>query len=1033
MANNSMRQITILYGNATDDIKFNITTNLSSNNQLDTINNSKTEQGEIFVYNKQYAGKKINFYVVPESAYKISSVDIDGNTLQAIEDIEVLENGEKNPKYDVNAKYKKLTYTYDMPANDIVINVVFEEKTKYELNLPENNEAALIKFGDYFKFNRYSKYNASLISETQNPETEEVESKTIDFTYELSGSSQEVNGTTYYAITNINSDEDLPLLDTQEYYVEFNNNDHYINTLRFDKENIFVKAQKESDDIYTFTSYAEETCDNKYSDGKVYYTGINTIVDGESYFEVEVIENDADDSFVGKLFYINIKSISNLSSTKAYELYSAQMNNEFKLDNINKTPIMIYEGDNVDLTITPIFNKTYVEVLSDIENLTISKVSDTYSFIMPSSNVNISLNTYINELHTVSLDNVENANIKIKNAYPMYNFTCYNGEDESDNYSGECRRLNNIIYQDGKAYEEIEILHSSNEETDVYLESHYVLADIFEDNYEGETKVDSYTYDDRINKLVPTIITMYKENQDMPDGVEEYKATIKFELGDKKEEIKYYGGETVKFDTITPDKGYNIKDISINYTKTTDDDEEEISEKINNYFTMPNADVIVKANVIKKSTTYNILYGNWDNAPKSYSISVDEIVGADIDIATTGINGNTIKFTLNKQYGYDIDNVLINDGEVEVNEISSDIASKTYEFIMPDSEVNIKVNTRELPKYAFTYDQPEHATINSDLQQEYCEGDYITLNITPEENYKVTEVAYNGNVVEGNDNNEYSFQMPAEEVNITITTKELHQIIITTKVNDQEIDGFENITVTGNYDERHIEGDEVTITVETLNHYQFINFTNGNEVIETNEYSFNMPDNDVNVIINIKEEDKFGIIVDENINIDVTINPNPQYKNETVTLEFDIPETKLLDSIKVVNEETEEEIEVINNSFVMPEGNVIIKEINLKPVPSYYICDELPENLDDVEFTKINTAVDNIDVIYDHLNNTPIYVILTNEYEVIEMHDKDNSEIQVGYENYIDNNYTLYYSGNNDDPANIFADTEYRITITKKQ
>ena len=881
MANNSMRQITILYGNATDDIKFNITTNLTSSDPLDTINKTKTDQGEIFVYDKQYAGKKLDFYVVPESAYEISSVSIGDDVLKAIEDIEVLENGEKNPKYDVNAKYKKLTYTYDMPANDITINVVFEEKTKYKLNLPENNEAALIKFGDYFKFNRYSKYDASLISETQNPETEEVESKIIDFTYELSGASQEANGTTYYAITNINSDEELPLSDAQKYYVKFTNEDHYINTLRFDKENIFVKVQKESDNIYTFTSYAEETCDNKYSDGKVYYTGINTIVDGESYFEVEVIENDADDSFVGKLFYINIKSISNLSSTKAYELYSAQMNNEFKLDNINKTPIMIYEGDNIDLTITPIFNKTYVEVLgtyttpdNNTENLTISKASDTYSFIMPSDDVNIALNTYINELHIVSLDNVENANIKIKNAYPMYEFTRYNSEDENDKYSGECRRLNNIIYQDGKAYEEIEILHSSDEENDVYLESHYVLADIFKDDYEGEKIVDSYTYDDRINKLVPTIITMYKENQDMPDGIEEYKATVKFELGNKKEEIKYYAGETVKFDAITPDKGYYIKDISINYTKTTDDVEEEISEKINNYFTMPNADVTVKANVVKKSTTYNILYGNWEHIPQSYNITVGEVSNANYDIPSSAKDGDKVELSIFPAPKYKVTQLLVN-GE-EIQPISSNMYEVKYVFIMPEEDVNIEVTTEALQEYSVSANIDHIEGLNSP----YLEGDTVKFTVNVDEGYRISSVRVNGEEISGN-NGQYSFTMPANDVSIEVAFEEIPKYRVI-------IGNIENGKVVADYNDNIYEGTTVTLTITPNKGYAL------NSIIATSE-------NFGEIAI---DNNKF-IMPADNVTIEATFNSIPMcyvgIGNPENTENFnDIPENNYIEYTSTV-------------------------------------------------------------------------------------------------------------------------------------
>ena len=42
---------------------------------------------------------------------------------EALKAAQELENGDPNPKYDVNAKYNKLTYVYDMPENDITIDV----------------------------------------------------------------------------------------------------------------------------------------------------------------------------------------------------------------------------------------------------------------------------------------------------------------------------------------------------------------------------------------------------------------------------------------------------------------------------------------------------------------------------------------------------------------------------------------------------------------------------------------------------------------------------------------------------------------------------------------------------------------------------------------------------------------------------------------------------------------------------------------------------------------------------------------------
>ena len=450
------------------------------------------------------------------------------------------------------------------------------------------------------------------------------------------------------------------------------------------------------------------------------------------------------------------------------------------------------------------------------------------------------------------------------------------------------------------------------------------------------------------------------------------------------------------------------------------------------------------------STTYNILYGDWKNIPKTYSISYPEITGANITVPATAMSGNKVRFVVSPEYGYGISQVLVN-GE-EIQPISSDIASITYEFTMPDSEVSIEVITYDLPKYTLNYNQPEHATIGGDLLAEYCENDFIIFTVEPEEGYKVTEVAYNGNIINPNDNGEYAFQMPADNVEISVATKQLHNVNLFIKCDDEVIDGFDKIIISGNASEKHVEGEEVTITIEMLNHYIFANMIISHtdiQYVDTQEYTFIMPDVDVNIDINIYPEDKYNIIKAEDVSNDITIEPTEQYENEVVTLTITVPEGKNVSTVtarkytiendeRVLGDEVEVTVNADNCTFTMPKSNVIITKITVVPVPSFYITSEIPDNLDNVDFTLItNLDADQIDVIYDHTNidtdRAPFYILLTNGYKVSEIHDKDNGEIAVGSNPHEDENYTVYYPGFDDDPAELLQDTGYRITITKEQ
>ncbi len=226
---------------------------------------------------------------------------------------------------------------------------------------------------------------------------------------------------------------------------------------------------------------------------------------------------------------------------------------------------------------------------------------------------------------------------------------------------------------------------------------------------------------------------------------------------------------------------------------------------------------------------------------KQYRIIPDEntTVGVEESEATEIIN-----FTPKEKSGYKYLNTKITD--LDDNELDIEITNNSFK--MPNKDIKLISNYRELKEFYNLTTTNENIEIPEESIEEEQEAKFI---INPPHGFKVKEVILldeDDNELDielNNSNNTYTFEMPNKNVVVDVTFEELPKYEVegnNIEISDNEY--YENDKVSFKVIERKGYSIKDVYLVDKDNNKLNIKINNSN-----NTYSFEMPDEDVEVIV----------------------------------------------------------------------------------------------------------------------------------------------------------------------------------------
>lgn len=210
-----------------------------------------------------------------------------------------------------------------------------------------------------------------------------------------------------------------------------------------------------------------------------------------------------------------------------------------------------------------------------------------------------------------------------------------------------------------------------------------------------------------------------------------------------------------------------------------------------------------------------------------YSITVTEVTGATVNVASSSEAGKTVSFTitLTDAENKKVDSVTVKSGDTTINVTNS---NGSYSFVMPEGNVTITVTLGDvIHYYALTFNKDENVagvkasiggTEITDLTS-VREGETVQLDLTFNEKYTLLAISANVSSVQLTTITEglsYSFVMPHGDLAISITSEKVAQTYSITSV---EIVSAYVSKITGvEADQEVLEGTDVSVSV-TLSSY----------------------------------------------------------------------------------------------------------------------------------------------------------------------------------------------------------------------
>ena len=393
-------------------------------------------------------------------------------------------------------------------------------------------------------------------------------------------------------------------------------------------------------------------------------------------------------------------------------------------------------------------------------------------------------------------------------------------------------------------------------------------------------------------------------------------------------------GETVNLN-VAPETGYELDELY--YMKGT--------EKVTitgTSFQMPAGDVEIHATFKKTQAMYLIgSFNGWSDATMVPLTKNDE--GKWVGTQAMDANG-TFKFKdeNNTWIGAESNGNCIVQYEYVKNGAALHLAMPGTDFEIPVAGTwTFTVDRDSNPMtviisgdwyFRVETETPTNGTLRANKDQA-LEGETVTLTVNPSEGYEIDELYY----MKGTEKvtiTGTSFQMPAGDVKVYATFKQAEYNIT--------VNSIENGSVTPSKDKATM-GETITLTVSPAEGYELESLTvmAGNEAVTVANNQFTMPASDVTITATFKKS-TYTITVTQPQNGTVGASAATASMGELITLTIAPEAGYEVDQITVVYGENNTPVEVTDNQFTMPAGNVTVT-VTFKAV-EYTITPETCEN-----------------------------------------------------------------------------------------
>lgn len=398
------------------------------------------------------------------------------------------------------------------------------------------------------------------------------------------------------------------------------------------------------------------------------------------------------------------------------------------------------------------------------------------------------------------------------------------------------------------------------------------------------------------------------------------------------------------------------------------------------------------------------------NAPNNAIVKVYTVTGSSLDNIGTKTEITNVRFTqksLNNHFRLINDsipasvkgNILVEvETYYEVGKgigLGTDYVSNTTqprystnwigESYASEDKINYKQET-----YSVSFGQMVNGSVTANKTADINEQEQITLTVSPNEGYELEELRVNDQVVNVT-NNQYTFAMPASNVNVTATFREKqtqYDVVIATLFNGK---------ITANKSKANA-GETITLTIEPDTDYELttLKYTdeNGEEHnIDMQGKSFVMPASNVLVQATFTKKGepqptKHRVYTNPNGNGRIEVDKTEAAKGEKVTFTLIPEEGNTITSLSVRSGSGQVTI-IDGNSFIMPNEDVTINA-TFKPAQgtAYNIKAIQPQEGGTVTVPASAKAGDTVTI-----TATPKEGYVLDKFTVTK--DADGSEVQV--------------------------------------
>ena len=276
---------------------------------------------------------------------------------------------------------------------------------------------------------------------------------------------------------------------------------------------------------------------------------------------------------------------------------------------------------------------------------------------------------------------------------------------------------------------------------------------------------------------------------------------------------------------------------------------------------------------------------------------------------------------------------------VQTDEAPYDVTNlpegQDYSFV-PRTQIHFE----ESVCYNVTVEETENGTVS--VEESQPQGMPVQLTVTPDYGYVLESLTVMQGETEIEVGDDFTFIMPAGDVTISATFKQLERY-------DIAVEGAANGTVT--VPESAYESYTVTLTVTPDEGYALESLTvmQGETAVEVTwvddtTCTFTMPAGDVTVIVYFDPLPEWSITVEEMANGTVTA-PESFYETGTVTLTVQPDAGCMLLSLTVMQGETAVEVTWVDDTtctFTMPAGDVTVSAV-------FAVAEQLKVSLEDFD------------------------------------------------------------------------------------